>query len=102
MRATRGRPSTMRRARALTLACTVAFAALALAFGAHAQPSAAASADTAAIGEPAFEAIGDRQGLSSHSIYAALVDRDGFVWFAGDNGLHRFDGRELHTLDRDP
>jgi ligand-binding sensor domain-containing protein len=86
------------------MACTGALAALALAFDAQARaPEApAAPADTAAMGEPSFEAIGDRQGLSSHSIYAALVDRDGFVWFAGDNGLHRFDGRELHTLDRDP
>jgi diguanylate cyclase (GGDEF)-like protein len=53
-------------------------------------------------GEPAFEAIGTRQGLASHSIFATLVDRDGFVWFAGDNGLHRFDGQELHTIDREP
>jgi diguanylate cyclase (GGDEF)-like protein len=78
-----------------------ALAALALAVAGSAGAQAPAAPGPAS-GEPAFEAIGDRQGLSSHSIFAALVDRHGFVWFAGDNGLHRFDGRELHTLDRDP
>jgi diguanylate cyclase (GGDEF)-like protein len=78
----------------MTKAFTCALAALAMAFAAHAQEPAA--------GEPAFEAIGAREGLSSHSIFATLVDRHGFVWLAGDNGLHRFDGRVLHTLDRDP
>jgi diguanylate cyclase (GGDEF)-like protein len=87
----------MRLARTLGIVVIGAFAALPIV--AHAQEPVAAGP---AVGEPAFEAIGERQGLRSHSIYATLVDRHGFVWLAGDNGLHRFDGRELHTLDREP
>ena len=53
-------------------------------------------------GEPAFESIGPRQGLSSNSIFAAFVDSYGFVWFAGDSGVHRYDGQDIRTIDRNP
>ena len=53
-------------------------------------------------GEPAFESIGPRQGLSSNSIFAAFVDSYGFVWFAGDSGVHRYDGQDVRTIDRNP
>ena len=52
--------------------------------------------------EPVFEAIGPRQGLTSSSIQDVLVDRHGFVWFAGDSGIHRYDGLRVETFDRDP
>jgi diguanylate cyclase (GGDEF)-like protein len=72
------------------------FAAL-LAGSALAQPAA-----TPPGGEPAFESISLRQGLTSSAIFALTVDRHGFVWLAGDNGLHRFDGRDVRTIDRQP
>src|SRR5687768_12145005 len=65
---------------------------------ARAQPEATAPAG----GEPAFESISQRQGLTSSAIFALTVDRHGFVWLAGDNGLHRFDGRDVRTIDRQP
>jgi diguanylate cyclase (GGDEF)-like protein len=65
-------------------------------------PADAADAAPLAAGEPAFESIGMRQGLTSSSIYSILVDRHGFVWFAGDNGVHRYDGQTVHTIDREP
>ncbi len=55
-----------------------------------------------AAAEPAFEAIGSRQGLSSSSVYALMVDRHGFLWLAGNNGVHRYDGQHVDTIDRDP
>ena len=53
-------------------------------------------------GEPTFETIGLRQGLTSSATFAVAVDRHGFVWFAGDNGVHRYDGHDVLTIDRDP
>src|SRR5690554_2840679 len=31
-------------------------------------------------------------GLSSNTVYAALQDSKGFMWFGTENGLNRFDG----------
>jgi diguanylate cyclase (GGDEF)-like protein len=64
--------------------------------------AAAATAPLAPAAEPVFEAIGARQGLTSSSIQDVLVDRHGFVWFAGDGGVHRYDGLRVETFDRDP
>jgi diguanylate cyclase (GGDEF)-like protein len=80
----------------------VAVALFAVPVTAAERPPAGADAPVFAAGEPAFEAIGASEGLGSHSIFAAMADHDGFVWFAGDNGVHRYDGRELHTIDREP
>lgn len=32
-------------------------------------------------------------GLSSNSIYQTIIDKKGFLWIAGENGLTRYDGR---------
>ncbi|UXI65845.1 EAL domain-containing protein [Tahibacter amnicola] len=40
--------------------------------------------------------------MASSAIFATFVDRFGFVWFAGDNGVHRFDGHDVRSIDRDP
>jgi hypothetical protein len=43
-----------------------------------------------------------RDGLSNSSIYHMLRDRDGFIWFATQSGLSRFDGTSFtnfSTLD---
>ena len=36
-------------------------------------------------------------GLPSNTIYCALQDRDGFMWFGTDAGAVRFDGRTFRT-----
>lgn len=37
-------------------------------------------------------------GLPSNMVYRALEDRDGFLWFATDAGVARFDGLEFRTF----
>lgn len=37
-------------------------------------------------------------GLPSNTVYRALEDRDGFLWFATDAGVARFDGLEFRTF----
>ncbi len=70
---------------------------------ANGQPAAAATtAPLAPAAEPVFEAIGARQGLTSSWIQDVLVDRHGFIWLAGDSGVHRYDGLRVETFDRDP
>ena len=39
-----------------------------------------------------FTAISSKDGLSSNTVNAILKDRYGFVWFATEDGLTRFDG----------
>lgn len=53
-------------------------------------------------GEGAFDLFDRHKGLASDRALKVLVDRHGFVWVGGNNGLHRFDGRDFYTLDRDP
>lgn len=48
--------------------------------------------------QPAFEVV----DLPSTYILEIVGDRHGFVWIAGDRGVHRFDGRNFFNLDRDP
>ena len=74
-----------------------ALTALSITDGAAREPALVAS-----MPEPAFESVGVRQGMASSPIHAAFVDRYGFVWFAGDNGIHRYDGQNVRTIDRDP
>ena len=52
--------------------------------------------------QPAFEVIDQTQGLRSTSILEIVSDRHGFIWVAGDRGVHRFDGHNFFNLDRDP
>ena len=52
-------------------------------------------------GEPTFESIGASQG-NSGTIYSIFVDSFGFVWFVSDHGVHRYDGQNVYTFDRDP
>jgi signal transduction histidine kinase/ligand-binding sensor domain-containing protein/CheY-like chemotaxis protein len=48
--------------------------------------------------QPAFEVV----DLPSTYVLEIVGDRHGFVWIAGDRGVHRFDGRNFFNLDRDP
>lgn len=53
-------------------------------------------------GEGVFDLFDRHKGLASDRALTVLVDRHGFVWVGGNNGLHRFDGSSFLTLDRDP
>ncbi|MFW2403423.1 MAG: two-component regulator propeller domain-containing protein [Gammaproteobacteria bacterium] len=54
---------------------------------------------------PSFEHFDQRDGLSNNSVMGILQDTQGFMWFATENGLNRFDGyefRQYHGDRRDP
>jgi ligand-binding sensor domain-containing protein len=39
-----------------------------------------------------------RDGLAGSVVYDAIQDHEGFMWFATDNGLSRFDGKNFKTF----
>jgi hypothetical protein len=43
----------------------------------------------------------EKDGLPSSTIYDVTQDADGFVWFATENGLTRFDGVQFKTFSTD-
>ena len=42
--------------------------------------------------QPKFENLTLRDGLPSNKVYSCLKDARGFIWFATDNGICRYDG----------
>jgi len=57
----------------------------------------------AARGDPLeFERITLDQGLSQSIIEGILQDRVGFLWFATEDGLNRYDGYRFRVLRHDP
>nr|WP_294898805.1 two-component regulator propeller domain-containing protein [uncultured Pedobacter sp.] len=42
-----------------------------------------------------FTNINSRDGLSSNNVNAMLKDRNGFMWFATEDGLNKFDGQHF-------
>ena len=39
-----------------------------------------------------------RDGIAAPNVYQAIQDKDGFLWFATENGLNRFDGKNFKTF----
>ncbi len=39
-----------------------------------------------------------KDGLPSETVYDISQDKDGFIWFATENGLSRFDGKNFKTF----
>jgi ligand-binding sensor domain-containing protein len=39
-----------------------------------------------------------RDGLAGSLVYDAIQDKEGFMWFATENGLSRFDGKDFKTF----
>src|SRR5436190_4057119 len=39
-----------------------------------------------------------RDGLAGSLVYDAIQDKEGFMWFATENGLSRFDGKNFKTF----
>ncbi len=52
--------------------------------------------------ERRFTRIDTTQGLAHNSVYDILQDRRGFLWFATEDGLSRYDGYTMTTLRHDP
>ena len=49
-----------------------------------------------------FEHLTVRDGLSQSAVLAIHQDRDGFVWLATEDGLNRYDGRNVVQFVHDP
>lgn len=49
-----------------------------------------------------FMNMGSRDGLSSNAVNAILKDRYGYMWFATDDGLNKFDGSHFTVYRHDP
>ncbi len=82
------------------LAALAALAALTLVFAgpASAQPDLRAQLPRLGSGEaPAlrFERLGLTDGLAQGSVYRMIQDRNGFLWFGTQGGLHKFDGQSF-------
>ena len=39
-----------------------------------------------------------QDGLAGSVVYDAIQDKEGFMWFATENGLSRFDGKNFKTF----
>ena len=51
---------------------------------------------------PHFERLTTRQGLSQNMVYDSAQDSLGFMWFATQDGLNRYDGKSFRAFDRVP
>ena len=49
-----------------------------------------------------FERITSENGLVQQSVLSILQDRQGFIWFGTQAGLHRFDGYRMTVYNNDP
>lgn len=48
--------------------------------------------------QPVFRHYTANDGLPSSEIYKVIQDKAGFMWFATDRGIARFDGYSFHTI----
>ena len=48
---------------------------------------------------PVFRRIGTAEGLPSAHVYEVAADRGGYLWFATDDGLARYDGVAFAVAD---
>lgn len=49
-----------------------------------------------------FEHITTKDGLPHNVIYSIIQDQKGFMWFAGEGGLTRYDGYSFKTFQHNP
>jgi signal transduction histidine kinase/ligand-binding sensor domain-containing protein/DNA-binding response OmpR family regulator len=49
-----------------------------------------------------FNRLTTKDGLSNNYVYDLIQDQFGFLWFATDDGLNRFDGYEFKVYRNDP
>src|SRR6266567_6246406 len=48
-----------------------------------------------------FKTYGQNEGLNNLAVNAMLQDRDGFLWFATQNGVFRYDGRMFRSYKKE-
>ena len=41
-----------------------------------------------------------KDGLANATVYAAVQDKDGFIWFATPTGVSKFDGKRFHNYSK--
>ncbi len=51
---------------------------------------------------PVFSHLTTSNGLSQNSVFAIIKDYKGFMWFATDEGLNKYDGYQFTTYKHDP
>jgi ligand-binding sensor domain-containing protein len=51
--------------------------------------------------QPVYEQITTKQGLPSMEVYMCLQDDDGYLWFATDRGVARYNGHEFKYFTTD-
>ncbi len=74
------------------------FGALGVAFAlAFALPAHDATATTPVR----FETISVEEGLAHENVYGLIQGPEGFIWFATEDGLARYDGRTFHVYEHD-
>ncbi len=49
-----------------------------------------------------FTKLGKKQGLASTAVFQSVQDKQGFIWFATENGLQRYDGHNFLTFHNIP
>ena len=49
-----------------------------------------------------FQRYTQQQGLSQQAVMAVMQDRSGFMWFATQEGLNRFDGYQFRVFYHNP
>src|SRR6056297_1454530 len=59
-------------------------------------------ADDEATLRSRFDHLGIEDGLSSSSVSGIIQDEQGFVWFATQSGLSRYDGYSFERYENDP
>ena len=85
----------------MAAACCLALASVALAAAPAAAPSTAATWH-AYQRNFHFQQLDDRDGLTQNSVALIFQDRTGFMWFATQGGLFRYDGYNLDRYTHDP
>ena len=48
---------------------------------------------------PSFKKYTVEDGLPSNEVYHVIQDKKGYIWFATDNGVSRFDGYKFQNFD---
>ncbi len=71
-------------------------------FAQQLQPSEIPTPLTSRVVSPRFMNFGVEAGLSQGNVYAMLQDRHGFMWFATQDGLNRWDGHEMKVFKHEP
>jgi ligand-binding sensor domain-containing protein len=49
-----------------------------------------------------FEELSIDEGLSQTIVYSIAQDNEGYMWFATEDGLNRYDGYHFHVIRHDP